>query len=121
MLEDKIQKISGYCSDFPSETVLWIKEAEMVDSPGELKSSRSSDGKNFPNFAMLDARTASSLQKITQNSHVKKMVNLEEQKTQKEDRFQRGIPIAFDPTRNEALCRQPTNVFPRKHNKPKEP
>ena len=28
------------CSDFPSNTMLWIKEVEMVDSLEELKSSR---------------------------------------------------------------------------------
>ena len=35
------------CSDFPSDTVLWIKEVEMVDSSDELKSSQSIAGKNF--------------------------------------------------------------------------
>ena len=33
------------CSDFPSEAMLWIKEVELVDSPEELKSSRSASGK----------------------------------------------------------------------------
>ena len=32
------------CSDFPSDAMLWIKEVEMVDSPEELKSSRSASG-----------------------------------------------------------------------------
>ena len=68
---------------------------EMVDSLEELKSSRSIAGKNFPNFEMLDARIASSLNKIIQNSHFKKKVSLEEQKAQKEDRFPWGIQIAF--------------------------
>ena len=39
---------------------------EMVDSVEELKSSRSVPGKNFPNFEMLDAKTASALNKIIQ-------------------------------------------------------
>ena len=38
------------CSDFPSEAMVWIKEVEMVESLNELKSSRSIDGENFPNF-----------------------------------------------------------------------
>ena len=38
------------CSDLPSETMLWIKLVEMVDSLDELKSSRSVGGTNFPNF-----------------------------------------------------------------------
>ena len=44
---------------------------------------------------MLDAKIASALNKILQNSHFKKKVSLEEQKAQKEDRFLRGRQIAF--------------------------
>ena len=51
--------------------------------------------KNFPNFEMLDAKIASTLNKIIQNSNFKKKVSLEEQKAQKEDRFPRGRQIAF--------------------------
>ena len=75
--------------------MLWIKEVEMVDSLDELKSSRSVYGKDFPNFEMLDAKIASALNNIIQNSHFKKKVSLEEQKAQKEDRFLRGRQIAF--------------------------
>ena len=61
------------CSDFPSDAMLWTKEVEMVDSVGwSFKSSRSIDGTHFPNFEMLDARIASSLNKIIQNSNFKK-------------------------------------------------
>ena len=41
---------------------------EMVDSLGELKSSRSVYGKDLLNFEMLDAKIASALNKIIQNS-----------------------------------------------------
>ena len=44
---------------------------------------------------MLDAKVASALNKIIQNSQYKKKVSLEEQKAQKQDRFQRGKQIAF--------------------------
>ena len=44
---------------------------------------------------MLDAKIASALNKIIQNSHFKKKVSLEEQTAQKEDRFLRGKQIAF--------------------------
>ena len=71
------------------------KEVEMVDSVEELKSSRSASGKNFPNCEMLDARIASALNKIIQNSCFKKNVSLEEQKVQKEDRFLCGRQIAY--------------------------
>ena len=63
----KTQVSSG--SDFPSDAMLWIKEEKMVDSLDELKSSRSVCGKDFPNFKMLDAKIASALNKIIQNSH----------------------------------------------------
>ena len=56
------------CSDFPSDATLWIKEVEMVDSLDELKSSRSICGEDCPNFEMLDAKIASALNKIIQNS-----------------------------------------------------
>ena len=79
------------CSDIPSDAMLWI----IVDSLEELKSSRSVSGKNFPNFEMLDAKIASALNKIIQNSQFKTKVSLEEQIDQKEDRFLRGRQIAF--------------------------
>ena len=44
---------------------------------------------------MLDAKIASALNKIIQNSQFKKKVSLEEQKAQKEDRYLRGRQIAF--------------------------
>ena len=83
------------CSSFPSEAMLWIKEVEMVDSVDDFKSSRSIKGTQFPNFEMLDARIASSVDKIIQNSYFKKKVSLEEQKAQKQDRFLREKQIAF--------------------------
>ena len=43
----------------------------------------------MPNFEVLDARTASALNRITRNSHFKRRISLEEQKAQKEDRFLR--------------------------------
>ena len=63
------------CSDVPSDAMLWIKEVDLVDSLDELKSSRSVSGKDFPNFEMLDAKIASALNKIIQNSQLKKKVN----------------------------------------------
>ena len=68
---------------------------EMVDSVDDLiKTSRSIQGyTHFPKNDMLDARIASALNKIMQNSYFKKKVSLEEQKAQKEDRFLRGRQI----------------------------
>ena len=71
-------------------------EDKMADSVDDFKSSRSIQGcTRFPNFEMLDARIVSDLNKIIQNSNSKKKVSLEEQKTQREDRFLRGRKIAY--------------------------
>ena len=67
---------------------------EMVGSSDDLKSSRSVAG-NFSNFEMLDAKIASALNRIIQNSQFRKKVSLEEQNAQKEDRFLRGRQVAF--------------------------
>ena len=75
--------------------MLWIKEVEMVESVDDLKSSRSIKGTHGPDFELLDARIASALNKIIQNTSFKKMVSLEEMKAHKEDRFPRGRQIAY--------------------------
>ena len=78
------------CSQFPREAMLRIKEVEMGESVDDLKSSSSIRGISMPNFEVLDARIASALNKIIQNSPFKRRISLEEQKAQKEDRFLRG-------------------------------
>ena len=95
MLEDKIQNPSKCLFRFSSEAMLWIKDVDMVDSVDVFVSSRSNEGKQSPNFELLDARLASALNKIIQNSYFKKKVSLEEQKAQKKDRFLRGRQIAY--------------------------
>ena len=53
--------------------MLWIKEVEMVDSVDDLKSSCSVKGYTpFPDFEFLDAKIASALNQIIQNSYFKK-------------------------------------------------
>ena len=49
----------------------------------------------MPNFEVLDARIASALNRIIQNTGFKRKVSLEEQKAQKQDRFLRGRQIAY--------------------------
>ena len=73
----------------------WIKEVEMVESVDDLKSSRSIKGTPGPDFELLDARIASALNKIIQNTCFLKKVSLEELKAQKEDRFLRRKQIAY--------------------------
>ena len=83
------------CSQFQTEAMQWIKEVEMVDSADDLKSSSSIRGISMTNFEVLDARIASALNKIIHNSHFKRRIRLEEQKAQKQDRFLRGMQIAY--------------------------
>ena len=73
----------------------WIKEVEMVESVDDLKSSCSIRGIRMPGFEVLDARIASALNKIIQNTRFEKNVSLEEMKVHKEDRFFRGRQIAY--------------------------
>ena len=75
--------------------MLWIKQVEMVESVDDLKSSRSIRGTPRPNFEVLDAKIASALNKIIQNTRFKKKVSLEEMKAYKEDRFLRGRQKAY--------------------------
>ena len=64
---------------------------------GRLKNHRAQSRvfSHFLNFEMLDARIASALHKIIQNSYFDKKVSLEEHKAQKEDRFFCGTLIAY--------------------------
>ena len=73
----------------------WIKEVEMVDSVDDLKSSCSITGTQGPDFEVLDAKIASALNRIIQNTRFKKNVSLEEMKAQRENRFLRGRQIAY--------------------------
>ena len=83
------------CSQFPTEAMQWIKEVELADSVDDLRSSSSIRSIPMPDFEVLDARIASTLNKIIHNSHFKRKISLEEQKAQKEDRFLRGRQIAY--------------------------
>ena len=77
------------------EAMQWITEVEMVDSVDDLESSCSIRGPPGPDFELLDARLASALNRIIQNTRFKKKVSLEEMKAHKEDRFLRGTQIAY--------------------------
>ena len=95
MLEDEIQNRSKFLFPFSLGGNVMDQRSEMVESVDYLESSRSIQGDtHFPNFEMLDARIASALNKIIQDSYFKQKVSLEEQKAQKEDRFLRVRQIA---------------------------
>ena len=79
------------CSQFATEAMLWIKEVEMVESVDNLKSSRTIRGTPGLDFELLNARIASALNKIIQNTRFKKKVSLEEMKAHKEVRGDRSL------------------------------
>ena len=84
------RKLTGDCryrsfSSINSHTFIIFVLEDKIQHPGEflfrfslgglVKFSRSIEGKDFPNFEMLDARIASALNKIIQNTRFKKMVS----------------------------------------------
>ena len=75
--------------------MLRIKEVELVHSVDDLKSWCSVIGIRKQDFEVFDAKIASALNRIIHNTRFKKMVSLEEQKAQKEDRFLRGSTIVL--------------------------
>ena len=74
-------------SQFPAEAMLWIKEVDMVESVDDVKSLRSIRGTHGPDFEVLDAKIASALNRIIQDTRFKKKVSLEEMKAQKRRPF----------------------------------
>ena len=64
-------------------------------SVDELRFSLSTRSISMPNFEVLDARIASTLNKIIHHSHFKRKISLEEQKAQKQDSFLRDRQIAY--------------------------
>ena len=80
---------------WPQLTMSWINGAEIAKSTDDLMTSQSTQGKDFPDFEMLDAKIASALRKIISSSNFNKRVSVEEQRGQKHDRFLRGTQIAY--------------------------
>ena len=76
-----------YCSQFPTEGMLWIEEVELVESVEDLKSSCSVRGIRMPDFEVFDGKIASALNRIIHNTRFKREVSLEEQKAQKRGPF----------------------------------
>ena len=95
MLEDKIQNPSECLLRFSLGSNVMDQRSGVGRFLEEFRSSRSIEGKDFPNFEVLDARIVSALNMIIKNSHFKKKVSLKAQKAQKEDRFFRGRQIAY--------------------------
>ena len=80
----------------PHLTMHWIKEVEIAKSIDELLTSRSILGRNdFPDYDVLDAMIASAFKRLlNKHIHFRKRLSVEEQRTEKYDRFLRGRHIA---------------------------
>ena len=91
--ESKIKRLPVLIS--PSEAVSWIKKVDTVHSVEKLQSSRSVSGMNFPIIMNTGREDWCWVNKIIQNSNIKKKVGLEQQKAQKEDPFFRAKQISF--------------------------
>ena len=81
-------------SGCPTIAMLWIKEMEIAKSVDDLMTSQSIEGRDFPDFEMLDAKIASALERIIANQYFRRRIDVEEQNAQTYDRFLRGRQIA---------------------------
>ena len=73
-----------------------VLDARIASALNELKQNTCSvRGLRMPDFEVLDLKIASALNRIIHNSHFEKRVSLEEQKAQQEDRFLLGRHIAY--------------------------
>ena len=66
---------------------------QIAKSVDDLVTSQSIEGREFPDFEMLDAKIASALKRIITNQYFRRRINVEEQTAQKYDRFLRGRQI----------------------------
>ena len=72
----------------------WTKEVEVAKAVDELISSWSIEGRDFPDFEMLDVKIASALKRSMSNQYVRKRLDVEEQKAHAQDRILRERQIA---------------------------
>ena len=67
----------------PTIAMLWIKEVEVAKSVDNFMTSQSSEGRDFFDFEMLDAKIASAWKRIISNQYFRRRVNVEEQAAHK--------------------------------------
>ena len=76
--------------------VSWIKEIEAAKSLKDLINPKSITGKDFPDYEELDLMMASALKRCySKQTHIRKKISVEEQRTHKDNRFLRGRQIAY--------------------------
>ena len=67
----KVSFKTAVCANTPCPTLTmsWLREVEAANSVDDLVTSKSIEGRDFPDFAKLDAKIASTLRKIISNSN----------------------------------------------------
>ena len=73
----------------------WKREIEEAESIDDIHTSLPTTGNRHLNFEKLDAKVATALKKVLNDTHLKKNVLLNQQKTTKANRFHRGRQIAY--------------------------
>ena len=75
----------------PTLTLQWIKEIEAAKSLDDLITPKSITGKNFPDYEDLDVMMTTALKRCyDEQTHFRKKTSVEEQRTQKDNRFLKG-------------------------------
>ena len=95
LLEDKIQNWGMYLFTVPYGSYAMDQRSGDGWISGWSKIIAFCQRNSFPDFELLDARIASALNKIIQDTRFRRKVSLEEMKAHKEDRFLRGRQIAY--------------------------
>ena len=75
--------------------MLWIKDVEVANSVDDLMTSQSVEGRDYPDFEMLDAMRASALKRIITNQYFRRRVFVKEQTAQKYDIFLQERHVAY--------------------------
>ena len=78
----------------PTHALQWIKEIEAGKSLDDFITQKSITGKDFPDYEELDLMMASATRRHDKQTHFRNEINIEEQRTHKDNRFLRGRQIA---------------------------
>ena len=92
VLQSQLQDWSICKHNFSTLSISWIKEVEIAQSINDLMTLQTIELQFLSGFEILDTKIASVLEKLL--LHFRKRVDVEEQRTQKDDRFSRGRQIA---------------------------
>ena len=94
----KVNFQTEVCASTPCRTLTmsWIKEEETATSIDDLLTSQSIEGRrDFSEFEMLDAKMVSTLKKLFTHVHFRRRLSVEQQRSQKYDRFLGGRQVAY--------------------------